>query len=262
MEIAAFFQPLTGLDPAVLAAAAAMVFAAGFVKGAVGFGAPMIIIGGLGSLMQAQDAVAASILPGLVSNVWQTCRQGLGPARETLARFWKLTLLLALIIGLSAQLVPHIPSRGLFTVLGTVVAVAAALQLAGWRPRAPADSRRQRWLEIAVGVLAGIIGGLTGVWGPPILFFLIALDVPKQQQVRAQGLTFLVGAVILVFAHLESGVLNGLTLPLSVAMCLPLLAGMALGLRAQDRMDQQRFRRIALLVLCVAGLNLLRRGLL
>ena len=86
--------------------------------------------------------------------------------------------------------------------------------------------------------------------------------MPKQQQVRAQGLTFLVGAVILVFAHLESGVLNALTLPLSLTMCLPLLAGMALGLKAQDRMDQQRFRRIALLVLCVAGLNLLRRGML
>ena len=35
-----------------------------------------------------------------------------------------------------------------------------------------------------------------------------------------------------------------------------------IGLRYQDRMDQALFRKVALAVLCIAGLNLLRRGLM
>jgi len=47
-----------------------------------------------------------------------------------------------------------------------------------------------------------------------------------------------------------------------MAMCLPAAVGMAIGLRYQDRMDQALFRKVALAVLCIAGLNLLRRGLM
>ena len=45
-------------------------------------------------------------------------------------------------------------------------------------------------------------------------------------------------------------------------MIVPAAVGMAIGLRYQDRMDQALFRRATLAVLCLAGLNLLRRGLM
>lgn len=72
------------------------------------------------------------------------------------------------------------------------------------------------------------------------------------------GINFGIGWTVLTLAHLKSGVLNATTLPLSALMLVPVLA---LGMGLQDRMDAARFRRITLIVLCVAGLNLLRRGL-
>jgi len=189
-------------------------------------------------------------------------RQGLGPAAETLGSFWKLNLLLGLTIGVAAQWVPDIPSAGLFVFLGVLICSAAGLQLAGWRPRAPSESGPRAALEIVTGLVAGICGGFSGVWGPPVLFFLIALDLNKTLQIRALGLAFTVGSLILVPAHLVSGLLNRTTLPLSLAMCLPVALGMLAGLRFQDRMDQALFRRMTLAVLCLAGLNLLRRGIM
>ena len=56
--------------------------------------------------------------------------------------------------------------------------------------------------------------------------------------------------------------LNAATLPVGVLMLLPVLLGMGLGFAVQDRLDQERFRRVTLAVLVLAGLNLLRRGLL
>ena len=77
-----------------------------------------------------------------------------------------------------------------------------------------------------------------------------------------QGVVYGLGSVTLLFAHLKSGILNAQTLPLSFAMLPAALVGMWLGFKVQDRLDQARFRRFTLIVLTVAGLNLLRKGLL
>jgi uncharacterized membrane protein YfcA len=257
-----FFAPLAQFDPQTLVAATAIMVFAGFVKGAVGFALPMIGIGGIGTFMPAQETVAILIFPTVLTNFWQTVRQGIGPAVLTLRHYWRMNLLLGLTIGLVAQLVPDLPSAGLFVFLGLLICSAAGLQLAGWRPRAPREAGPRAALEIVTGLVAGVCGGLSGVWGPPVLFFLIALELEKTMQIRAMGLAFTVGSIILVPAHLASGLLNRTTLPLSLAMCVPVVVGMVMGQMAQDRMDQRLFRRMTLAVLCLAGLNLLRRGVM
>lgn len=257
-----FFAPLAGIDPTVLIAAAAIMLLGGFVKGAIGFALPMIGIGGIGSFMPAPETVAVLVLPTVFSNLWQTLRQGITPAISTIRQFWKLNLLLGLTIGLAAQLVPAIPSAGLFVFLGALISAAAGLQLAGWRPRAPEAPAPRALLEVAVGLFAGISGGLSGVWGPPVLLYVISLQTTKAQQIRALGLPLLIGSMVLFPAHLKSGLLDSVTLPLSLAMSLPVFLGMWIGLRYQDRMDQVLFRKITLAVLCIAGLNLLRRGMM
>jgi len=261
MDMLSFFAPLVEGPALILLAAVAIMALGGFVKGAVGFALPMIAVSGLGSLMSAQETVAVLILPAFVSNIWQALRQGVGPAVTSFRRYWRLNLILVLVIALVAQAVPHLSSDTLFVLLGVLVTAAAALQLAGWQPRAPDGHRPRQRLEVATGLVGGVTGGLAGVWGPPVVLFLVALGTPKVEQIRAQGLTFLLGSIVLVAAHLKSGLLDAQTLPLSAVLCLPVILGMALGLRAQDRMDQALFRRITLIVLCLAGLNLLRRGL-
>jgi uncharacterized membrane protein YfcA len=256
-----FFAPIAEIDPVILIAAAAIMAVGGFVKGAVGFALPMIGIGGIGSFMPAQETVAILVFPTVLSNLLQTVRQGIGPAVLTLRHFWRLNLLLGLTIGIAAQFVPGIPSDTLFIFLGALVSTAAALQLLGWRPRAPESAGRRAALEWATGLAAGVCGGLSGVWAPPVLFFLIALDLGKTLHIRVLGLALLVGSVVLVPAHLKSGLLNEMTVPFSLAMCVPMMVGMTIGQACQDRMDQALFRKAALAVLCVAGLNLLRRGL-
>ena len=92
--------------------------------------------------------------------------------------------------------------------------------------------------------------------------YLTALETPKAEQMRVQGVIYGLGSVALFGAHVNSGVIRGETLPLAVALILPAMAGMWIGGRFQDRIDQATFRRATLLVLFVAGLNLVRRGLL
>ena len=111
-----------------------VMFLAGFTKGAVGFALPMIAVSGVGSTLSAPLAIAALIAPSLVTNVWQTFRQGVGPAWRTLREFWLLNVALFAMIAASAQLVTMLTERELFLILGSGVTVFGLVQLLGWKP--------------------------------------------------------------------------------------------------------------------------------
>lgn len=232
---------------------------AGVVKGTVGFAMPMILISGMTLVLPPEQALAALILPTLVTNTWQALRQGIGSAIETIVRF-RLFLLcgFVMLVG-SAQLVRLLDARILYWIIGGPVAVFAVMQLAGWSPRLAGRSVKG---DIAVGSVAGFIGGMSGVWGPPTVAYLTAVNTPKQEQIRAQGVIYSLGAVALAGAHVQTGVVRAETLPLTLAILPFAVAGMLIGFRLQDKIDQRTFRSATLVVLVIAGLNLLRRAVL
>lgn len=248
-----------GLAPAALMLAVAVTLFAGVVKGATGFAMPMIMISGLGSFLSAELALACLILPTLVTNLVQALRQGLGAALAVLRDYWRMIGMIVLFIVLTAQAVVLMPQALLFALLGGPIVVYGLLQLAGRELRLNMR-HRARW-EVGLGAVAGFFGGLAGIWGPPLLVFLLSARTEKTESVRVQGVVYLIGGVALFAAHLQSGVLNAQTLPLSAALVVPGLAGLWLGFLLQDRLDQQAFRRWTLVVLVLAGLNLLRRAL-
>ncbi|MGR3542399.1 MAG: sulfite exporter TauE/SafE family protein [Hasllibacter sp.] len=243
----------------LFAACAAITLFAGFVKGAVGFAMPLIMVSGISSILDPKTAVALMILPVVATNVAQTLRTGYAPAIRAVRAHRLYVGIVCVSILLVAQLLPRVDTRALYFVLGVPVTVLTALQLAGWRPRiAPA---RRRAAEVVAGLISGAMGGMAGTWGPTTVLYLLALDVPKRDSVVVQGVIYGTGAVALFVAHLFSGILNAQSAPWSAALLVPGLLGIWLGFRVQDRMDQAAFRRATLVVLVVAGLNLIRRGL-
>lgn len=249
---------LTFLNPFQLALALAIAALAGFIKGIVGFAMPMIFVSGLGTFLTPELALAGLILPTLVTNGMQALRQGRRAALASLSRFRVFLLVgLVLLVG-SAQLVRLFEPATFLLALGVPVTVFALIQLFGIRLRLSGASTR---IEAAFGAAAGFIGGMSGVWGPPTVMYLTALDTPKDEQMRIQGVIYGLGAFALFGAHLGSGVMRAETLPFSLALVVPGVIGMWLGGRLQDRIDQATFRRATLAVLLIAGLNLIRRGL-
>jgi len=144
-------------------------------------------------------------------------------------------------------------------VLGVPVVAPSALQISGARFRIP--PHRRRAAEWGVGALAGGLGGLAGTWGPPTVLYLVALETPKARQFLVQGVVYGLGSVSLLAGHLQSGILDSVTAPFSAALALPAFIGMRIGFRIGDRLDPEVFRRLTLLVLIVAGANLIRRGI-
>lgn len=230
---------------------------AGVVKGIVGFAMPMIMISLLGSFLSPDLALAGLMLPTLVTNGMQALRQGPRAAAASLRQFRVFMVAAALMLIVSAQIYAFLPVSALFAAIGLPVVVFCGLQIAGWRASL---TRQHPPIEAGVGAFAGFIGGLSGVWGPPLVAYLTALNTEKTMQMRTQGAAFGLGTVLLIAAHGPSGVVRPETLTFSALLCIPAVIGMWAGTRVQDRINQETFRLMTLWILLIAGLNLLRRA--
>lgn len=249
-----------GLAPATFVFALAVTLFAGFVKGAVGFAMPLIMVSAFSAVLPPQMAVAGLILPTLVTNLSQAFRQGLPAAWETTKTYRRFVIGTVVFIFISAPLVTVIPKTAFLLVLGIPITAFAAAQLFGLPLAIPIHHRsRAEW---GLGILGGLYGGVSGIWGPPLIVYLLSIRAPKTETVRAQGVVFLIGAVVLLVAHLRTGVANVHSLTFSGALVVPALIGLALGYRLQDRLDPIRFRRWTQVLLVLTGLNLVRQAVM
>jgi uncharacterized membrane protein YfcA len=250
---------LAGLDLFHLGLAMAVTLFAGFVKGAVGFAMPMIMISAFSSFLAPEMALAGLILPTVVTNLSQAFRQGAGAAWATVITYRRILIATVIFIVISAGFVRVIPQDLFLLLLGLPITAFALTQLAGLNLALRLEHRaRAEWI---LGAIGGLYGGISGVWGPPLLVYLLSIQASKLETIRAQGVVFLIGALVLCAAHLQSGVLNSQTLQFSALLVIPAQLGQTLGTRIQDRLDQSRFRRWTLILLVLTGLNLARKSL-
>lgn len=247
------------MDPLHLGLAFAIALMGGLVKGMVGFALPLILISGMGSFLSPELALAGLILPTVVTNGIQALRQGPAAALSSIRRFRVFLIVGGVFLLASAQMVSVLPLRVMLLILGGMISAFCLMQLAGLRFHMAAPSAR---IEAAVAAFAGLIGGVSGVWGPPTVAYLTALGTPKADQIRVQGVIYGLGAVALTVGHVGSGVLNQVTVWFSLALLVPVLFGMWIGGRIHDRIDQDMFRKLTLAILLLAGLNLIRRALM
>ncbi len=250
---------MAGLSAPAFWAAMAVTLFAGFVKGAIGFAMPMIMISAFSSFLPPELALAGLILPTLITNLSQAFRQGLEPAWATTKTYHRILIATVIFIVISSLFVRLIPQTLFLLLLGLPITGFALLQLAGWNLALKLEHRhRAEWI---LGAIGGLYGGISGIWGPPLLVYLLSIKADKLETVRVQGVVFLIGAVVLFLAHLHSGVLTQSTIAFSAALTIPAQIGQFAGARIQDRLDQTRFQRWTRILLVLTGLNLARRAL-
>ncbi len=259
MSIAAIFWDLIAeFGAAAFIFSFCAMFVGGFSKGVTGFSLPLIAISGIGSVMAADIAILALLVPSLVTNVWQSLRSGAASAVDRLKEYKILFMIMPVCLAIAAQAFTRMSDDLLFLIIGTCIILFAGYELLGAQNEIKTPTPK---LEAVSGALSGISGGLSGVWGPPVMVYLLARGIKKTEFVQTMGLVFLIGSVVLNLSHLRSGLLSSYSAPYSVAMLGPALLGMWLGYKVQDRLDQDKFKRVILVVLIISGFNLLRRGL-
>jgi uncharacterized membrane protein YfcA len=243
-------------SPNILMLIAITATVSGMIKGIVGFGMPMIFITSMTIFIDPNMALGILILPTLIANAWQAGRQGAYAALETLYNQRWFLALACLVLLIATQMVPLLSQTLFFLCLGVLVVIFASLMLSGWQPK----GHNRQILSICCAIAAGLGGGLSGVWGPPTVMYLSKQNLEKQEQVRAQGVIYGLSAILLLLGHSKSGIVTGPVLALGAFAILPACVGTWVGFSIQDRINQRVFRITTLIILLMAGLNLIRRG--
>jgi len=233
------------------------VFAAAFVKGAIGFGFPTLGTPLLALVVDVKTAVAALVIPNLVMDGLQLRRQGpLGATPRRLAPLLIFTML-GTIVG--TKLLVTLSGRTATLILGAFVLGFVALDLARFSPRVPAGW--ERLLAPPVGLAAGVMGGITNAPGTALALYFVALGMDKREFVRSIAFTFLVVKAVQLASLGWYGLLGWPLVLGSLGLTAAGLAGFGLGVRVQDRLDQRAFNRGVLVFLATLGAWLVIRTL-
>ena len=107
-----------------------------------------------------------------------------------------------------------------------------------------------------------MVGGLSGIWGPPTVVYLSKDTLKNEAQVRAQVVIYGLCSIFLLLSHAQSGIAAVPVLALGFCAIIPAFVGQWIGFKIQDSINQRLFSKTIVFILLVAGLNLIRRGLL
>lgn len=251
------FDPST-TDWLVVALVVGAFLAAGTVKGVLGVGLPMIAVPLIASATSPAQAIALAAVPVVVSNAWQAFHGGHTGA--CLKRFWP--MLASVVVGtfIGVQILATVDARVVSGILGAVLVVFTALQA---MPRSLVlGPRGERWLGPPLGLIGGVLGGMSGLFGPLLILYLVALRLSKDIFVAAVALLFFTGSLPLFLGLVGHGILTPHQILLSALSALPVIAGLVIGRTLRERVSQAMFEKALFVVLIVIGLNLIRKAFL
>ncbi|HET6537251.1 MAG TPA: sulfite exporter TauE/SafE family protein [Sphingopyxis sp.] len=239
---------LAELGPLTIAAAAAMTFAAAYVRGLTGFGMAIILVPLLGLLMPPDEAVVLGILLQLL----------IGPVglRQTLGEADRAS---AIPIGLIAMALTPAgmfllsitpPDMARLLITGAAVAAFVAVIL----PKTTNDTAPGRSAIWATGVASGILTGFAAMPGPPVVPFYLRRRV-EPRRARASMLTiFFLTAIAGTLAAMWLGIATQRLFVMALILFVPMLLGNIWGGRHLGRVPPSLWQAMVAVVLGIAAI--------
>ena len=228
-------------------------FAGGAVKGLVGIGIPLVSISLLSLFLPLPDAVALLPVPMIAANVWMSfAGNHFLPA---LRRFWPLVLAMVAGTVVGAQVLTALDLASLNLLVGIFVVVFCLSSHVNPAMRLP--ERYEVGAGMFAGGIGGFMGGLSALFGPPLILYLTSLRLDRDTFVGVISSIYLCCSVTLVIVFGSVGVMSRAQFAESVIACVPLLLGVWVGQRFRGRIDEELFRKLLLVALLGVGVRLI-----
>ena len=228
----------------------------GLVKGFLGIGLPAAAMALLTLFINPLDAIALIIVPIIFTNALQFASS---KEKKQIIIDYKLCAIAIIIsIFITAIFIKSYPSFIITIAIGIAMVAFSLNQLTGFKiPVGPGSL----W-QIIAGTTAGILGGVSSIWSPPIVMYLFARNVSKEKFIAATGFLFLVGSFPLALGYFLSGVLTlGIILNSLIGLII-VLAGFKTGELLRQKVSQELFKKIVLWGFLIMGLRLIYTGAL
>ncbi len=230
-------------------------FLAGAIKGFLGIGLPPAAMAFLTLVIDTPIAISLLTLPIIFTNLFQYLRCE-SPV-EIAKKYWLFGLSIMASIFLTSLFIMSFPKSIISVTIGFAMVLFSLSQMFGAKISFGASSV---W-HFVIGLFAGVLGGLSSIWSPPVAMYLLARRVSKAEFIGATGFLFLAGSVPLAVGLGFAGVLTTDTILHSLMGLIVVLAGFWVGEWLRSHVQQESFRRIVLWAFLIMGGRLITLGL-
>ena len=233
------------------------VFLGGIVKGSVGIGMSMFSVPIIAFILPPTKAMMLLCFPVIFTNFLQMdIRKGVGSFRF-LPMF--LALFLGLLIG--GKLILNLSLNFISISIATVIIIFTSLNFFGISLK-NIKKANEKILSVIIGFLSGILGGLTTFYAPPIITFLISINLDKEFFIRTTATMYFFASIPLYSSMLYHGLGNYYDLIMSLVLVVPAIIGQFFGSKIRKKLSNEIFQKLILIILIMIGFSLLFKNLI
>jgi uncharacterized membrane protein YfcA len=240
----------------IIAAVVCSLIVAGFLKGMIGVGLPIVALPLLSLFIDIKSAAMLLSMPLIFSNLPQALEGG--KTGRCLMQ------LMPVILGMIPGLVLGV--QVLLALDANIAKIIAGLVLMGvggvtlLTPKLQLQSRFVLPTGITFGFFGGILAAIAAMPGPLIFIFLLAKGLRGKAFTKEASLYLVISAGFLAILLTASRQFNWLDVLVSTAAMLPVVLGMYVGQHLRDKIAPETFRKLVLSAVIAAGVDLLRHG--
>jgi len=230
---------------------------AGLLKGVLGVGLPLVAVPLLSFLVPVPTAIMILAVSTLLSNGFQAL-QG-GRIFAVTRRYWGLIVPFIIAIFLATRFLLLLHNDWLGLTIGTVLVVFALLHQ--FRRPFSVGEKYEKVFNPIVGIIAGIIGGISSFYGPVLMMYMIALNVQKALFVSTMSTLLFAGAFPLILSLMMYGLMGQNEFIMSALGLIPVFAGLLIGQSIRVHVSEQPFQKALAVFLFLTGAALILRSL-
>ncbi len=232
------------------------VFFGGIVKGSVGIGMSMFSVPLIAFILPPTKAMMLLCFPVIVTNFIQMdIKRGVSNYRF-LPMF--MTLFLGIIIG--GKLILSLNLKTISIIIALTIIIFTLFNFFGLNLKW-LKPKYEKIISIFIGFFSGILGGLSTFYAPPIITFLVSLNLGKENFIRTTATMYFLASIPLYSSLIFHGLGNFYDLLVSLIITAPALLGQYFGTKIRLRLTNAIFRKAILVILIVIGFSLLIKNL-
>ncbi|MCP3926211.1 MAG: sulfite exporter TauE/SafE family protein [Desulfobacterales bacterium] len=226
---------------------------ASFLKGLTGLGFSTLCLGFLSIFMDLKVAIPLVFLPSLSSNIMVMIEAG--RFFEAFKRFWPLYLgaLPGLLLGI--WILGTTQNQSPKVILGTVMLIYGIWALKN--KLLQLSKSKERRLMAPIGLLSGLVNGVTGSQIMPIMPYLLSVKMDRDLFVQTINSSFTFSTIIMIIGLGKLGLVTTSIISISAMGILPVAVGIFFGGQLRKRVADETYRKMVLILLVVLGCTLI-----
>ena len=232
------------------------VFFGGIIKGAVGIGLSMFAVPIIAFFLPPITSMILLCVPVLVTNILQI------EVQKGIDSYRFLPMFFALVVGIliGVNLILEINHSSISKIIAISIIFAAVFNLIGIN-FSEVKPNLEKVITIPLGFFSGIIGGVSNMYSPYILAYLVSTNLEKDILIRTIATMYFLGSLIIFPLWFYNGLSTLQDIIWSVLLVLPAIIGQKIGTMIRGKISNELFKKIILYILMLIGLTLLIKNI-